>query len=157
MVEKIEVLVDAGKATPGPPIGPAVGSHGINVGKVVAEINSKTKEFSGMKVPVTIYIEKDMSFRVEVGIPPTSALIMKELKIEKGSGHAREKKVGNLSLEQVVKIAKMKGDELLGNDLKSKALEVIGTCGSMGITVEGKIPKDIQKDIKEGKYDDILR
>ncbi len=158
MAEVIEALVDGGKATAGPPLGPALGPLGVNIMEVVKAINEKTKAFQGMKVPVKVVVDPNTkSFEITVGTPPTSALIKKELGIDKGSGDARKTKVGNLTMEQVKRIADMKKDSLLGKDMKSRVKEVIGTCQSMGITVEGKNPKDILKEIDEGKYDDVLR
>jgi len=154
MVETIEVLVEGGKANAGPPLGPALGPLGVNVMQVVNAINEKTKHFDGMKVPVKVIVDpKTKSFEIEVGTPPVTALILKELGIEKGSGNPREEKVGNLSMDQVIKIAKMKYGDLLGKDLKSKVKEVIGSCVSIGVNVEGKSPKEVQKEIDEGKYD----
>ncbi len=158
MAEVIEALVDGGKATAGPPLGPALGPLGVNIMEVVKAINEKTKAFQGMKVPVKVVVDPETkSFEITVGTPPTSALIKKELGIEKGSGDARKTKVGNLTMEQVKRIADMKKDSLLGKDMKSRVKEVIGTCQSMGVTIEGKNPKDILKEIDEGKYDDVLR
>lgn len=154
MVETIEVLVEGGKATAGPPLGPALGPLGVNVMQVVNAINEKTKHFEGMKVPVKVMVDpKTKSFEIEVGTPPVTALILKELGIEKGSENPRENKVGNLTMDQVVKIARMKHGDLLGKDLKRKVKEVIGSCVSMGVTVEGKSPKEVQREIDEGKYD----
>lgn len=154
MVETIEVLVEGGKANAGPPLGPALGPLGVNVMQVVNAINEKTKHFDGMKVPVKVIVDpKTKSFEIEVGTPPVTALILKELGIEKGSGNPREEKVGNLSMDQVIKIAKMKYGDLLGKDLKRKVKEVIGSCVSIGVNVEGKSPKEVQKEIDEGKYD----
>ena len=154
MAETIEVLVEGGKANAGPPLGPALGPLGVNVMQVVNAINEKTKHFDGMKVPVKVIVDpKTKSFEIEVGTPPVTALILKELGIEKGSGNPREEKVGNLSMDQVVKIAKMKYGDLLGKDLKRKVKEVIGSCVSIGVNVEGKSPKEVQKEIDEGKYD----
>ncbi|RLF43394.1 MAG: 50S ribosomal protein L11 [Thermoplasmata archaeon] len=154
MAETIEVLVEGGKASAGPPLGPALGPLGVNVMQVVNAINEKTKHFDGMKVPVKVIVDpKTKSFEIEVGTPPVTALILKELGIEKGSGNPREQKVGNLSMDQVIKIAKMKYGDLLGKDLKRKVKEVIGSCVSIGVNVEGKSPKEVQKEIDEGKYD----
>lgn len=154
MAETIEVLVDGGKASAGPPLGPALGPMGLNIMQVVKDINEKTKAFAGMKVPVKLTIDpKTKSYEISVGTPPASALILKELGIEKGSGNARTEKVGNLTLEQVKKIADMKESSLLGSTLKARSREIIGTCTSMGVTVEGKEPKVILKEIAEGKYD----
>jgi large subunit ribosomal protein L11 len=135
-------------------LGPALGPMGVNVVQVVAKINEKTKAFEGMKVPVKIIVDpKTKTFEVTVGTPPTSALLVKEIGIEKGSGKPNTEKVGNITIEQAIKIANMKGDALLGKMLKQKVLEVIGVCVSSGITVEGKDAKVIQKEIKDGKYD----
>jgi len=156
MAEKVEVLVDGGKATPGNPLGPVLGPLGVNVIQVVAAINEKTRSFAGMKVPVKIVVEKDKSFTVEVGSPPTTALIMKELGLEKGSGKPKTEKVGDLSLEQARKIARMKQESVLGRDLKKAVKEVVGSCVSMGVTVEGKDPREVQKEIDAGKHDKLL-
>ncbi len=157
MADTIEVLVEGGKATPGQPLGPALGPLGVNIPKIVAEINNKTRAFDGMKVPVKIVIDsKTKDFEIKVGTPPTSSLISKELGVEKGSGSPKATKVGNLSLEQAIKVARMKGDSLLGKDLKHQVLEVVGTCTSMGVTVDGKEPKDIRAEILDGKYDQYL-
>jgi large subunit ribosomal protein L11 len=153
MAEKLDVLVDGGKATPGPPLGPALGPMGVNVIQVVNAINEKTKAFTGMKVPVTLIVDsKTKAFEIKVGTPPVSALIIKELGIEKGSGSPKATKVGNLSVEQVQKIAEMKKDSMLGKDKKSRFREVVGTCVSMGVTVDGKDPKVVMKDIDQGAY-----
>jgi len=157
VVEKLEVLVDGGKATPGPPLGPALGPLGVNIVEILKAINEKTKPFEGMKVPVTLLVDpKTKTFTVEVGTPPTSALVTKELKVEKGSGDPGKTRVGNLSLAQAIKIANMKGDAMLAKSLKARVLEVVGTCVSMGVTVEGKPAKEFTKEIKAGKHDKQL-
>jgi large subunit ribosomal protein L11 len=155
--ETVEILIDGGKATPGPPLGPAIGPLGINMMQVVEQINQKTADFDGMKVPVKIIVDiGTKKFEIKVGTPPTTALIMDELKIEKGSQDPGQDKVADLNVEQALKIAKMKFDALLSNDYKNAAKEVIGTCVSMGITVEGKDPREVQRDIDQGIYDDKL-
>ncbi len=154
MVEKIEVLVDGGKATPGPPLGPALGPLGVNVVEIVAAINEKTKAFVGMKVPVKLSIdEKTKAFEISVGTPPTSALVLKELGLASGSGNAPTVKVGNLTMDQIKKIGEMKAGSLLGNTSKERVLEVAGTCVSMGVEVEGVDPKAFQDQVRRGKFD----
>ena len=153
MVDTVEVLVDGGRASAGPPLGPALGPKGVNTGKVVAEINEKTKAFAGMKVPVKVLINDDKSFEIKVGTPPMSALIKSELGLESGSSNARTTKVGNLSLDQAKKIATMQQDDLLGADLKARVLEVAGNCVSVGVTIDGKDAKASQKDDKARVYD----
>lgn len=155
--DTVEVLIEGGTATPGPPLGPAIGPFGINMMQVVEEINNKTSDFSGMKVPVKIIIDSSTKeFEIEVGTPPTTALIMDELGIEKASQVPGEDFVADLTVEQALKIARMKFDSLLSNEYKYGAKEVMGTCVSMGITVDGKDPREAQKAVDQGEYDDIL-
>ena len=134
-----------------------MGPLGVNIVEVLKAINEKTKSFEGMKVPVTLVVDpKTKTFTIEVGTPPTSALVAKELKIEKGSGDAGKTRVGNLSLSQAIKIANMKADAMLAKTLKARVLEVVGTSVSMGVTVEGKPAKELSKEIQAGKYDKQL-
>ncbi len=157
MTETIELLVDGGKATAGPPLGPALGPMGVNIGQVVGDINKKTKAFDGMKVPVKLEIDpKTKEYEITVGTPPASALIMKELGIEKGSSEPSTDFVADMTIDQLKKIAEMKQDATLGNDMKAMALEISGTCVSMGVTIEGHSPKKMQRLINQGKYDDDL-
>jgi len=154
MAETIKALVEGGKASAGPPLGPALGPLGVNIMQIINTINEKTKQFDGMKVPVKVIVDpKTKDFQIEVGTPPATSLILKELGLEKGSGSAGTHKIGDLTVDQAIKVAKMKYDNLLGKELKQKTKEVIGTCVSIGITVEGKTPQDVQKAIDEGEYD----
>ena len=151
-------MVDGGKATAGPPLGPALGPLGVNVVAIVKAINEKTKAFDGMKVPVKIKIDpKTKAFEISVGTPPVSALIIKELGIEKGSGNPRLDKVGDLTIAQVKKIAAMKADSLYGRTLVDNAKTVVGACVSMGVNVEGKDPREMERLISEGKYNRELQ
>lgn len=153
----VELLVSGGQATAGPPLGPALGPLGVNVMAIVNKINELTKDYSGMKVPVKVIVDPDTKqFEVTVGTPTASALVVSELKIEKGSGTPSTQKVGNLTMEQVVRIAKMKRPELLAKTLKSATKEILGVCVSMGVTAEGKDPREVQREIDEGKYDEIF-
>lgn len=152
MAEVIDVLVDGGKATAGPPLGPAIGPLGVNTADVVKKINEKTADFAGMKVPVKVTVDPaTKSFEIAVGTPPVSALIKKELGLDKGADNPRTNKVGNLTLEQIKKISRMKADSLLGASIKARVKEVAGSCVSMGVTVEGMDPRDFQKDLAAGK------
>jgi large subunit ribosomal protein L11 len=160
MVDKkiVELLVNGGQANAGPPMGPALGPLGINIMAVVNKINELTKDYAGMKVPVKISVDtEDKTFDVSIGVPTASALIVSELKIEKGSGTPNTVKVGDLSMDQVTRIAKIKRPELLSPILKSAAKEILGTCVSLGVTVEGKDPRDIQKEIDGGSYEELFR
>lgn len=159
MVEKktIDALVSGGQATAGPPLGPALGPLGVNVVAIVNKINEVTKDFAGMKVPVKIVVDPETKeFEVTVGTPTSSALIVSALKIQKGSGSPKEEKVGDLTIQQVVDIAKKKQTEVLSKSLKLAAKEILGSCVSMGVTVEGKDPREVQKAIDEGKHDSLF-
>lgn len=151
-------LVDGGKATGGPPIGPSLGPLGLNILQVVNTINEKTKEFEGMKVPVKVIADPDTKgFEVEVGVPTTTALIVKELKLQKCSSNAKAEKVGDLSIEAAIKIAKTRYPLSVAKTLKSCLKEVLGTCVSIGVTVAGKDPREVQKEVDSGNYDDLIR
>lgn len=151
-------LIEGGKATPGPPIGPSLGPLGLNLIEVVNKINQMTKEFAGMRVPVYVTVDIDSkTYEIEIGRPSTAALILKEIGVEKGSGEAGRKVVGDLKIEQVIKIAKIKWPDMMAKTLKAAVKEVLGTCVSMGVTVEGKNPKIIQQEVNEGKYDNLIR
>lgn len=204
----IPALVEGGKASAGPPLGPALGPLGVNINKIIETINEQTKEFKGITVPVKVVVDKDSKqFEVIVGSPPVSALIKKELGIEKGrhgiheetpkeaaakqgeeaakkgeeetakkkedeakkkeetkasaitTGPAAKKQeiVGNLTIAQAVKIAKMKRGSSLSKTIKEGVKEVLGTCVSMGVNCEGKNPKKIIREINEGEYDDQFK
>jgi large subunit ribosomal protein L11 len=156
MPQVVKVLVPGGKATPGPPLGPTLGPLGVNIKKVVDEINKLTKDFDGMNVPVVLNIADDRSFSVSVGTPPTSALLLRELGIEKGSKEPGKSYIGELPFEKIVKIARIKQKDMLSSTLKNSVKEVLGTCHSVGIKVDGKTPRDVQKEVMDGKYDKIL-
>src|SRR3989338_3610959 len=127
---------------------------GVNIGQVISAINEKTQSFKGMQVPVKVIVDKgDKTFKIEVGTPPASALIKKEANIETGSGNPLTDKVADLRIENIIKVAKMKEDDLMGKTLKQRVKEVIGTCNSMGVMVEGVAAKDAIKLVNEGKFD----
>jgi len=156
--KQIEALINGGEATAGPPLGPALGPLGVNVLQIVNRINELTKDYAGMKVPVKIIVDVDTkSFEVEIGTPTTSALIIKELGIEKGSGNPKTEKVGNVSIEQTLKIAQMKIKDTYSNDVKAALKEVLGTLVSIGVTVDNKDPRDVQKEVGQGKHDSLFK
>ena len=154
----IEALVEGGKATAAPPLGPALGPAGVSIPEVIKRINEKTRDFAGMQVPVKIIVKDDKSFDITVGTPPVSAMIKRETKLETLSGKPKTEKLADLAIEQVIKIAKNKLDSLNTNDPVAAVKQVVGTCVSSGILVDGKDPKITMKDIEAGMYDDkILR
>lgn len=147
-MQTVDALVDGGQATAGPPLGPALGPLGLNLNQVIAAINEKTKDFDGMKVPIKLVVNPETKeFEVKVGTPPVSALIKRELGIEKGAQIPGEEVVGDLTLDQAKKIARIKMDNMLSYTEKAAVKEVLGTCVSMGVTVEGKSPKEVQKEL----------
>jgi len=153
----IEALVAGGQATAGPPLGPALGPLGVNVLIIVNKINELTSSYAGMKVPVKVTVDPDTKeFEVSIGIPTTGALIVKEAGIQKGSGTPHTQKVGNLAMEQVVRIAEIKWPTLLAGNLKAAVKEVVGTCISMGVTIDQKDGKAVMQEIDKGAHDGIF-
>ena len=156
MTSIVEALVPGGKANPGPPLGPALGPLGVNIKEVVDKINEKTRDYNGMQVPVKVIVDDKKNVEIEVGTPPTSALVMQEAGIQKGSGTSGTEVVGNLNIQQVAKIARMKREDILSYDLKPAMKEVMGTCVPMGVTIEEMEARECQKALDEGKFDDVL-
>lgn len=158
MAEKtISALVEGGKATAGPPLGPSLAPLGIPIPKVIAEINDKTMSFAGMTIPVKVIVNPaSKSFVVEVGTPPVSALIKKEIAMEKGSGKPGALKVGDITVDQAIKVSRAKGSVLHGKTPRAALKEVIGSCVSIGVLVEGKDAREAQKLVDSGAFDDKL-
>lgn len=151
--ETVDVLVEGGKATAAPPIGPALSQLKVNVGQVVGEINEKTKSFAGMQVPVKIIVDiETKKFTVSVGTPPVSAMIKKEMKVQKLAYIKEGNKTlpGDIKLKSVIEIARNK--EMPG-DLKARIKQVLGTCLSGGVTVDGKSPKEVIAAINAGEIE----
>ena len=160
--QEVRCLIEGGKATPAPPLGPALGPTGVNVGAVIGQINKETAKFSGMKVPVTISIKPDKTFTIKVGIPTTSGLIIKEAKLEKGGkGSTAEVPeapfIGNLTFDQVLKIAAIKKEGSFAGSTKTLVKEILGTMYSCKVSCEGKDPREVQKEVDQGIYDSKLK
>ncbi len=154
-MKTIDVIVEGGKASAGPPLAPALAPLGVNIGQVVAKINEQTKAFSGMKVPVKVNVDpKAKTFTIEVGSPPTAEIIKKEAGIEKGSG--TKDPAGNITLAKAIAIAKAKTNSL-GKDTKETLKEILGSCVSMGVNIDGKRAKDVIKEVDAGKHDSMLK
>ena len=152
--QTVETLIQGGKASAAPPLGPALGQTGVNIGQVVAEINKKTADMAGMQVPVKVTVDTvAKTFTIEIGTPPAAALIKKEAGLEKGAANPLVDKVADLLIPQIIKIAKMKEDSLLGKTLKMKVKEIIGTCQSMGVMVEGMAAPEALAAIDAGRFD----
>jgi len=157
-LQTVSTLVTGGQASAGPPLGPALGPMGVNVMQVISEINEKTKDFEGMRVPVTVSIDPSTKkWEIEVGIPSSAALLLKEAGIQKGSGTSGSNWVADVKFNTIVKVAKTKIDSSYATSLKSVAKEIIGTCVSLGVKIEGKTPKEITAEINAGKWDEKFR
>ncbi|MAG38357.1 50S ribosomal protein L11 [Candidatus Pacearchaeota archaeon] len=155
---KVKLLVDGGKMAPGPAVAQQLGPMGINLGKVIEDVNEATKSFSGTKVPVELDVDpKTKSYEIQVFSPPVAELIKKSLSLEKGSGEAGKYKVGNASIESLIGIAKTKSPDLLAKDLKAALKLIVGTCVSLGILIDNKDPKEIQSEIDSGNYDTEIK
>ncbi|MEM0121908.1 MAG: 50S ribosomal protein L11 [Saccharolobus sp.] len=155
--KSIKIVVEGGNVKPGPPLAPTLSQLGLNVGEVVKKLNEVTSSFKGMSVPVTIEVDTSTKkYEIKVGIPTTTALLLKEAGANEPSGDPAHKKIGNLTLEQVIKVAIMKKPALTAKTLKSAVKTILGTAKSIGLTVENNDPKEIVKDLEGGKYDDLL-
>ncbi len=149
---QIKLLIEGGNMTPGPAVAQQLGPMGINLGKVISDVNEATKDFKGMNVPVILNVDpKTKNFTVSVSSPPTSELIKKELGLEKASGDRTKTKVGNIAIEQIIKIAKTKHQNMLAKNFIGAVKSVIGTCMSLGLLVENKDPKQVLEEL-ERKY-----
>lgn len=161
--ETIELLVEGGKAAPGPNSAPKLTMYKLDVGQIFKDINNKTKDYGGMQVPVKIKVDTETkAYEIVVGTPPVSSLLKKELGVDLAKITEEDKakgktSVGSLAFDKVVKIAKIKKDSMLARDLKAAVKLVVGTANSMnGVLIEGKRPKDLIREIEEGKYDSLI-
>jgi large subunit ribosomal protein L11 len=154
----IRLLVNGGEMKPGPSLSQKLGPIGINMGKVISEVNKATVGFKGIKVPVSLDIDtKTKNFSVQVFTPPASELLKREFGLEKGSGQPDKIKVANAAIENIIKIAKEKEPDMLANNFKSAVKSILGSCVSLGILVESKDPKEIMKEVDQGKYDGEIK
>jgi large subunit ribosomal protein L11 len=154
---KVKLLVDGGAMKPGPALSQKLGPAGIPLNKVIEEANKATSGFKGMQVPIEIDVDMDTkNFEIEVFSPPISGLLKKEAGIEKGSGVQARFKSGNLSIEQIINVAKQKMTNLLCNDLRAAVKTTVGSCVSLGLLIEGKTPQEIEEEIEQGVYDEQI-
>ncbi len=154
MAGSIEVLVPGGQVNPGPPLGPELGPTPVDVQAVVQDINDETAAFDGMEVPVTVEYEDNGAVDIEVGVPPTAELVKDEAGFDTGSGEPQEEFVADMTVDQIKTVAEQKQSDLLSYDLKNAAKEIVGTCTSLGVTIEGNNPREFKDRIDEGEYDD---
>ncbi|MBM3163227.1 MAG: 50S ribosomal protein L11 [Chlorobi bacterium] len=132
----IKLQIPAGGANPAPPVGPALGQKGVNIMEFCKQFNAKTQSEAGMIIPVVITVYSDKSFTFITKTPPAAVLLLKETKLQKGSGEPNRNKVGTVTLEQVRKIAELKMPDLNAIDLAGAEQMVMGTARSMGIVVQ---------------------
>lgn len=153
--QKVSSLVTGGAASAGPPLGPALGPLGVNIMEVIKEINKKTGDFEGMKVPVTVTVDSDTKkYEIDIGIPSAAALLMKEAGIQKGSGTSGTEWVGEITMDSLIMVANTKLEKSYATSLKAFAKTIAGTCLALGIKVEGRTPKEITAEINAGKWDE---
>ena len=131
----IKLQINAAKATASPPVGPALGQHGVNIAAFIKEFNARTQAMEGYKIPVVITVYADRSFTFITKTPPTPLLVLKALGLDKGSGVPNKQKVGTITRAQITEIAKTKMQDLKGATLEAVESQVAGTCRSMGVTV----------------------
>lgn len=155
--ENIEMMIEGGKATAVPAISQKLGPLKINIQQVLQDVNKKTASLEGMQVPVKLAVDtKTKEYKIEIGTPPTTELIKKELGLQKGSGTPDKQKIANISIEQCIKISKMKMDSMFTDNLKSALKSVTGSCNSLGILIEGKTSDQIKKEIDSGMYNNEI-
>ena len=155
--QKISSLVTGGAASAGPPLGPALGPLGVNIMQVIKAINEKTQDFDGMKIPVTVIVDTaTKQYEIEIGVPSTAALIMKEAGIKKGSGAAGTEWAGDVTIDSILKVAKTKLEMSYASSLKSVAKSIIGTCMVLGVKIDGKTPREMTSEINDGKHDELF-
>lgn len=156
--ETVDVLIEGGKASPAPPLGTSLGPLKVNVKAIVDDINKRTEDFKGMKVPVKVEVDTETKeFKISIGTPPLTQLIKKELNLKAASGEPNKMKCGVLAFEEVIKLAKMKKDAFQGDNFKNHIKNVLGTCVSMGVLIEGKDPKVVIEEVSSGKYDNEIK
>jgi len=154
---KIKLIVDGGAMKPGPAVAQQLGPMGINIGKVIEDVNKETAGFKGVKVPVELDVDpKTKNYLIEVFSPPMAEMIKKELGLEKASGEAGKTWVGNIAFESLLGVAKSKMANLPTRELRGAVRLAVGSCVSLGVLIDSKEPKEIMLEISEGKYDEEI-
>ncbi len=155
---QVKILVEGGNMKPGPALSQKLGPAGININEVIQKVNEATIEFKGLIVPVELDIDTTTKeFDIKVFSPPVSGLLKKEAGIEKGSGEQKKYQVANLSIEQIISIAKAKLPTMLSKDLKAAVKTIVGSCVSLGILIENKPALEVAQELNQGKYDKEIK
>jgi large subunit ribosomal protein L11 len=154
---KIKLMIEGGKASTTPAMAQTLGPLKMDMQGIIKDINDKTGTYKGLKVPIELDVdEKDKTYEITVKSPPAAELIKNELGIKKGSGEPEKKKAGNISIEQLLNVAKMKSESLFTTDIRAAIRAVAGTCNSLGVLCEGVLSHDFNQILKEGKFDDVI-
>ncbi len=157
-IKVIRAQIEGGKATTAPPLGPALTDAGLNAAEVIEKINELTKQYQGLTVEVKIVVDLDTKkYRIELGLPTTTSLLLKFAGASEPSGDPAHKKVGDLKFEDVIRVAILKKPELNAKSLKAAVKCILGSARSIGLTVDGKDPKEVVREVEQGVYDEILR
>jgi len=153
----IKIQVEGGKASSAPPLGPAITDAGLNVAEVIEKINKMTEVYKGLTVTVKIIVDLDTkNYEIELELPTVTSMLLSMAKASEPSGDPMHKKIGNISIEDVIRVALLKKPELTAKSLKAAVKTILGSARSIGLTVEGKDPKDVIKEVEQGVYDAIL-
>ncbi len=156
-IRSVTIKIRGGEASPAPPVGPVIEQLGLDVKKVVDEINKLTERFKGFEVKVKIIVDEETKeYEIEVRGPTTTELLLKAVGADKPSGDPMHQKIGDLPFEKIVEIAILKKHDMLAKTLKAAVKTVLGSARSIGITVDGKDPKQVTKEVEAGVYDAIL-
>lgn len=154
---EIKLLVEGGEMKPGPGLSQKIGPLGLNLGKIISDVNKATASYKGMKVPVILNINtKTKETTVSVLTPPTSELLKKEAGLQLASSQPNKIKVGNLAIEQIINVARIKQKDMLTIDFKAAVKSVLGSCVSLGILVENKDPREIIEEVDKGMHDKLI-
>lgn len=157
-IEKLDLMIEGGNAKPDASLAQRIGPLKLNIPDIIKKINDKTASFKGMKIPVKLEVNTiTKEVNINVGTPPATELIKKELGLEKGSGTPNKQKIDNVPVESIIKIAKMKMEGMLDRSLKAAVKTIAGSCNSMGLLIEGKTSDEFNKDLESGLFDDILK
>ncbi|RLG80673.1 MAG: 50S ribosomal protein L11 [Thermoprotei archaeon] len=153
----VRVRVPGGKASPSPPLGPTISQYGLDVGDVVNKINELTRDYDGLEVTVEIYVDPvTKEYRIDVRSPTTTSLLLRLAGASAPSGDPANKKVGDLKLEDVIKVAILKKNDLNAKSLKAAVKTILSSAATIGLTVNGKEPREVIKDISSGIFDNVL-
>ncbi|MEL9940110.1 MAG: 50S ribosomal protein L11 [Ignisphaera sp.] len=157
-IKVVKVQIEGGKASNAPPLGPALADAGLNVNEVVEKINSMTEAYKGYTVTVKIVIDLDTKkYDIFLELPTTTSLLLNMAKVSEPSGDPAHKKIGNITLEDVIKVALLKKQELTAKSLKAAVKTILGSARSIGLTVDGKDPKELVAELERGLYDEVLK